>query len=287
MILELRTFITVVRLGTFAAAGEAIGLTQSAVSGQMKRLEDKVGHTLFERTGRSAQLNKTGLLVFEKAQLLLSLADTLTEPVDPLAQSGTLNIGAIASSHLRPLRQVLFEFASEYPNMRQSVIPGTSLELLDKVDTRNIDLAIIIKPNFKPPSSIEWVKLWDEPFVLIAPLTWDIDEVYTALRTLPFVRYSRISFGGRQVDKYLTTHQIKPKDIVELDDIPTILSLVGDGKGIAIIPKVEAYASMFTAVNTIELDNTDFKREIGIIHSRILQKPSLRFIELCRIAQTN
>ena len=60
MINELRTFIAVVRHGTFAAAGEHIGLTQSAVSSQIKRLEDSLGFALFDRTRRSATLNAAG-----------------------------------------------------------------------------------------------------------------------------------------------------------------------------------------------------------------------------------
>ena len=54
MIRELKTFIAVAREGTFAAAGQKIGLTQAAVSAQMQRLEAELGFVLFDRTGRSA-----------------------------------------------------------------------------------------------------------------------------------------------------------------------------------------------------------------------------------------
>ncbi|MGJ8544957.1 MAG: LysR family transcriptional regulator [Sulfitobacter sp.] len=281
MIPELRSFVAVVRLGSFAAAGETLGLTQSAVSGQMKRLEEKLGQALFERTGRSARLNETGLRVFEKAQVLLELAETLADPVGPQAQQGRLKIGAISSAHMSPIRQVLFEFAAEFPNMRQSVAPGTSLELLDRVDSQHLDLAIIIRPNFKPPAQLSWTKLFEEPFVLIAPRGWGVAEPIAALRALPFVRYSRISFGGRQVERYLAAHQLRPKDVVELDDIPTILSLVGDGRGIAIVPKVAAYGGLFAAVDVVDLAEAGFKREVGIIHPQTPQAPARRFIELC------
>lgn len=286
MIAELRTFVAVAQLGTFAAAGETVGLTQSAVSGQMKRLEDKIGAELFERTGRSAELNETGLLVLEKAQALLALADTLADPIDTKAHSGLLKIGAIASCHINPIRHVLFDFAAEFPNIRQSVIPGTSLDLFDKVEAQQVDLAIIIRPNFKPPTSLEWTKLWDESFVLIAPYSWDVGDPHIALNSLPFVRYSRVSFGGRQVDRYLTANQIRPKDIVELDDISTIISLVDDGNGIAIVPKVAALASLFATVKIVKFGDKKFKREIGIIHPRIGQGPPTRFIELCRKSVT-
>ena len=166
--------------------------------------------------------------------------------------------------------------------MRQSVIPGTSLDLYDKLDTQHVDLAIIIKPNFKLPSTLGWTKLSIEPFVLISPHSWDVDDPHLALRSLPFVRYSRISFGGRQVERYLATHQIRPNDVVELDDIPTILSLVGDGKGIAIVPKIAAHVSLFAAVKTVKIPDARFKREMGILHPRLCQEPTKRFISLCK-----
>ena len=60
MIRELKTFICVAQKGTFAAAGQHVGLTQSAVSAQIKNLEDTLGVKLFDRTGRAATLNSAG-----------------------------------------------------------------------------------------------------------------------------------------------------------------------------------------------------------------------------------
>ena len=60
MITELKTFIAVVRYGGFSAAGSHIGLTQSAVSSQIQRLEESLGLELFDRTRRSAVLNEAG-----------------------------------------------------------------------------------------------------------------------------------------------------------------------------------------------------------------------------------
>jgi DNA-binding transcriptional LysR family regulator len=60
MLRELKTFVTVARLGTFAAAGQQVGLTQSAVSAQIRVLEQHLGVRLFDRSGRAAVLNAAG-----------------------------------------------------------------------------------------------------------------------------------------------------------------------------------------------------------------------------------
>ena len=77
MIRELKTFIAVAREGTFAAAGQRIGLTQAAVSAQMQRLEAELGFDLFDRTGRAAHLNKRGQQLLLQAQELLHMYSTL------------------------------------------------------------------------------------------------------------------------------------------------------------------------------------------------------------------
>lgn len=73
MIRELKTFICVTQRGTFAAAGQQVGLTQSAVSAQIKSLEDSLGVKLFDRTGRSATLNSAGQRAIPLAEEILRL----------------------------------------------------------------------------------------------------------------------------------------------------------------------------------------------------------------------
>ena len=73
MIRELKTLIAVAQEGTFAAAGNKIGLTQAAVSAQMKRLEQELGIALFERKGRAAILTQRGQETLKQAHTLLTL----------------------------------------------------------------------------------------------------------------------------------------------------------------------------------------------------------------------
>src|SRR3954463_731546 len=77
MIRELKTLMAVAREGTFAAAGEQIGLTQAAVSAQMQRLEAGLGFGLLDRPGGSARLNAMGHQTLEQAQQLLALYSNL------------------------------------------------------------------------------------------------------------------------------------------------------------------------------------------------------------------
>ncbi|WP_172328152.1 LysR family transcriptional regulator [Mangrovicoccus sp. HB161399] len=285
MLTELKTFLAVARHGTFAAAGDRVGLTQSAVSGQMRRLEEKLGKPLFARTGRSAELNADGRLLLSRAGALLEMAEGLLAPEDPGSRTGSLAVGAIASVHLALLRQVLPDFLAEFPAMRTRVVPGTSMELLDRLDGGELDLALVIQPGFGLPPGLRWRPLLRERFVLVAPPGWPPESPAGMLGTRPFLRYNRMSFGGRQVERYLEAGRIAVRDWAELDDIPTILALVADGRGVSIVPEAAAYRAELAQVRIIGLDPPGPFREIGIIHPAAPPgagtDPAGRFMALC------
>jgi DNA-binding transcriptional LysR family regulator len=168
MMRELKTFLAVVRYGTFAGAGSHIGLTQSAVSAQIQRLEEDLGFALFDRTGRSATLNAAGKQTVEVAEELLSVYARLADRGGAAEQSGLLRVGAIASAQGSFLVSAIQRFRQDSPGWRIRVIPGVSLNLLAQVDSGEVDVAVIIKPPFALPSELKWRTLTLEPFVLLA-----------------------------------------------------------------------------------------------------------------------
>src|ERR1700756_3547027 len=118
MIRELRTLVAAAREGTFAAAGQKIGLTQAAVSAQMQRLEAELGFALFDREGRSARLNATGQQILLQAQEVVRLYGNLSSTtVDP-AVAVRLTIGAIASVQRSLLPDALAKFHRQCPGCR-------------------------------------------------------------------------------------------------------------------------------------------------------------------------
>ena len=124
MIRELKTFVAVAREGTFAAAGQQIGLTQAAVSAQMKRLEDELGFTLFDRTGRAARLNRRGQQTLAQAQALIQLYGQLGSRQRTQEPAVFVALGAIASVQQALLPQALVKFHRQLPGSRTRVSPA-------------------------------------------------------------------------------------------------------------------------------------------------------------------
>ncbi|WGS53819.1 LysR family transcriptional regulator [Paraburkholderia sp. D15] len=274
MLNELKTFIAVSQYGTFSGAGARIGLTQSAVSAQMQRLEDELGFALFDRTGRSATLNDAGRETLALAEEMMTLYARLSERGAVAAESGMVRIGAIASAQVSFLADALARFRDDRSGWRIRVVPGVSLSLLAQVDSGELDLAVIIKPPFALPAELEWRTLATEPFVLLAPkaLARKQPSWRELLRSAPFIRYDRASFGGRLVERFLRRARLNVQDAIELDELQGIVELVARGVGVALIPDTVGLGKWPATVTALELGDATFHREIGLVlrpqHSR-------------------
>ncbi|WP_322013564.1 LysR family transcriptional regulator [Paraburkholderia sp. J12] len=266
MIRELKTLTAVAREGTFAAAGKKIGLTQAAVSAQMQRLETELGFALFDREGRTARLNARGQQLLVQAQEILRLYAGLSDvTVDP-AVAVRLNVGAIASVQRSLLPDALADFFRQCAGAQARVVPGLSSELINMVDIGDLDLAAVIRPPFALQSDLRWTPLAHEPFRLIVPRAVRGRDWIELATTLPFIRYDRSSFGGRQVDRFLRRMQLAVCEVCELDELEAIVRLVGNEVGVALLPQTDPHGRWPAGVRAIDLGEHTFHRDIGLVH---------------------
>lgn len=265
MIAELKTFIAVVRYGSFAAAGEHIGLTQSAVSSQIQRLEESLGLALFDRTRRSAVLNEAGARVLARAEEIVLLMSRLGDPVTDDELASTLRIGAIASVQSALLPRALAVLRQDQPRLLVNISPGVSMKLMDQLDSAEIDAAIMIRPPFGILPDMSWQPLLYEPFKLLVRSDVKGRDWRALLQSQPFLRYDRTSFGGRQVTRFLRDNRLEVQASIELDEIAGLMQLVAQGLGVALVPMVEAYLPLPPQVRAVSLGEKTFYREIGIL----------------------
>ncbi|CAD5110252.1 LysR family transcriptional regulator [Zestomonas carbonaria] len=266
MIRELKTLVAVAQEGTFAAAGDRIGLTQAAVSAQMQRLESELGVTLFDRKGRSARLNKTGQQILLQAQELIRLYGNLGSTPVGLPATALVTVGAIASIQRALLPDALAKFHRQCPGCRTRVIPGLSMELVNLVDAGEIDMAAVIRPPFSLHSDLGWTTLAREPFRLIVPRDVPGDDWAELLSSQPFIRYDRASFGGRQVDRFLRDMHFTLREVSEVDELEAIIRLVANGVGVALVPQTATYRRWPASVRAIDLGPHTFHRDVGLVH---------------------
>ncbi|RZS80757.1 LysR substrate-binding domain-containing protein [Pigmentiphaga kullae] len=267
MLRELKTFLAVVRWGTFAAAGSRIGLTQSAVSAQMQRLEEALGAPLFTRTGRSATLNEAGEEAVEMARQIVGLFDELAVRVTSRELRGTVRMGAIQTAQVGMLPGALGILRDRHPLVSVRLVHGSSLFLIGQVDSGELDAALMIAPPFMLPRELLWQPLVREPFVLAVPGEVPGDDWRQLLATHPFIRYDRASFGGRGVEHFLRRHDLQVEAMLDIEDVDAMVAMVAAGLGVSLVP-VTRRNCLPPGVRAVSLGDDIFHRELGLVMPR-------------------
>ncbi len=158
----LRCFVTVSERHGFTAAGHALGLTQSAISLKIKRLEDVIGRRVFERTSRSLALTPDGEVLLTYARRLLSLNDEAVRRMIAPSVHGQLRLGVadhFVPQHLAP---ILARFARTYPEVQLEVEVGRSHDLRAACERGRLDLVIGKRREGEDAGILIWTE----------PLTW-------------------------------------------------------------------------------------------------------------------
>jgi DNA-binding transcriptional LysR family regulator len=264
MIRYLRTFVVAAETQSFSAAANRLRLTQSAVSTQIRRLEDELGYALFTRTGRSVTLSDEGAEVLEQAARILESFEGLKLRNQTGVDRGAISLGVIATVQNSFLPAALLRFRREQPVAHLNIVPGTSLQLLTRLDSHELDMAVMIKPRLGLTSDLRWIPLMEERYVGVAPADWpsDLGDLF---RERPFIRYDRRSHGGQLVDRFLKEHGLWTRDNIEVDEPAVILKMVSQGLGCSIIPGELVPLSDTPGIKVLPLPGRPLVREVGIL----------------------
>jgi DNA-binding transcriptional LysR family regulator len=142
---QLAAFCAVVERRSFSQAAERLGVTQPAVSLQVRALESRLGQRLIDRSGRRVEPTEAGWRLYRSAQRLLQLEEQLIEDVrgEGARLRGTLAIGASTGpgAHLVPL--LLCEFQREHPDLRVALAISDTHAVIERVAERDLELGVV------------------------------------------------------------------------------------------------------------------------------------------------
>src|SRR5665647_3278096 len=149
---QLRAFIAIAETGSFTKAAEVVNKTQSAVSMQMKRLEERLDRPIFARDGRASKLTEDGQRLLDYARRIVKLnIETITAFSDA-ELSGRVRLGVPDDYADRYLPEIMARFSRAYPGVELTVICEPSVDLLERIDGNEIDLAIVTNCESKRAS---------------------------------------------------------------------------------------------------------------------------------------
>lgn len=140
---QLRTFMAIAETGSFTKASDVVHKTQSAVSMQMKRLEERVGRPIFARDGRSSKLTEEGERLLDYARRIVKLNMEAVASLSNAELTGRVRLGVPDDYADRYLPEIMARFSRTHPNVELTVVCDPSTDLLDRIETGDLDLAIV------------------------------------------------------------------------------------------------------------------------------------------------
>jgi DNA-binding transcriptional LysR family regulator len=149
---QLRTFIAIAETGSFTKAAEVVNKTQSAVSMQMKRLEERLDRPIFARDGRASRLTEDGERLLDYARRIVKLNVEALAAFDDKELRGRVRLGVPDDYADRYLPEIMARFSHAYPAVELTVICEPSVDLLERIDANEIDLAIVTNCETKRAS---------------------------------------------------------------------------------------------------------------------------------------
>lgn len=167
----LRVFTVVAQLGSFTAAGPALGYTQSAISRQISTLEAESGVALFDRLPRGVRLTEAGRRLLAHAQAVLDRLEVAHRELVDLRElaTGRLRVGAFATADATLVPEAIAAFHTAYPDVTVSLREGFTPELLGMLTEGEVDVAVVSYSAAYHVDGVDLHKLCDDHMYVALP----------------------------------------------------------------------------------------------------------------------
>ncbi|WP_085712566.1 MULTISPECIES: LysR substrate-binding domain-containing protein [unclassified Pseudomonas] len=225
----LKTFVCVVDEGSFTRAAERVHRTQSTVSQQVRKLEDLVGHALLlrDRTGLNVSVTEHGELLIHYARRLLALSAEASEALASDLDLEILRIGMPEDFDARRMALILAGFTRSHPQARLETISGMSLDLRQRLDSGEIDIALIKR---EPDSGPAWAT-WPERLVWVKGTEFD-----SSSGVLPLALFPQGCLYRQRAIRLLDVAQRPWRVAFGSHSLTGIQAAVASGLGVSVLP---------------------------------------------------
>ncbi len=286
---QLEIFLCVAEEKSFSRAAEKMLRTQPALSISIKRLEEELGETLFDRSSKSGNLTEAGRILFSYAQRMINMRD---EAMDSIAElrgmyRGRLTIGANESTSLYLLPELLLEYRKLYPQIKIEVFRNVSERIPSEILERNLDFGFL---SYDPMNQmLESVEINRDELVLVVPPGHRFaNRKQVSVKDLgeeQFVAHNVKTPARTRIFELFAEHNTPLNICIELATLETIKSFVELEAGIAILPRL-AVRDEIESGKLIEVPVKGMKIEkaLRLIYRResALSHAARSFLELVR-----
>lgn len=237
----LATFRLVIQRGSFSAAADLLGISQPAVSLQIRQLEQFLQTRLVERTGRGIKPTAAGQALLVHGERIQQAVDEAIRSVSEFSHdvSGTITLGTGATACIHLLPPLLQRLGRDYPLLRVGVTTGNTLDIVRAIEENRLDMGLVTLPV--SGRALDVTPVMDEEFVFIASLDQqDGFQLLTpaALHAQPFIAFESGSGTRALIDGWFAAEGRILTPVMQLGSIEAIKRMVRAGLGYSIVPRM-------------------------------------------------
>jgi DNA-binding transcriptional LysR family regulator len=272
-ILNLRVFCDLVETASFSASAERNGITQSAVSQQIKSLEDRYGVTFFERGRKNFSITPEGLVIYHAAQRILDIYNGIDGELRAVRDEvgGKLRLATVYSLGLHELPPIIKTYRQRFPQVEIVLNYRRAGEVYQEVSDDRADLGLVAYP--KPRRGLVVETFARDSMVLICPpghrLASRTEIKLSELEGENFIAFEPDLPTRKAIDQLLRDHRVEVRQSMELDNIETVKRAVEVESGVAIVPHNSVVEELATGqLKAVELRGVDVWRPMGMVLRR-------------------
>lgn len=288
---QLEYFISVAESLSFTKTAEKFYISQTAVTQQIKALEEHIQVTLFTRNKRRVELTPAGKVFLSEARTIIKNINDAIEKTQQFANGlfGTLSIGILIGYEKNKLQQYLKKFSHTYPNISMEICTNEMTEHLNLVKDNLMDLAFVINPENQPLKDFEYKTV--ERYSLVALLPPDhplYNEDYIDLIDLQnekfiFVKETGDEYGQKSMiqNRYREAGFV-PNVVQRSNDLNTIESMVASNMGVSILPSFCVIDTMIeNDIAIVPINEVQDRIEVVVVWNKNNTNPALeKFISI-------
>lgn len=239
---NLKTFIQVCENNSFSKAAIHLGYTQSTITAQINQLENELGVPLFDRRGKTFQINEKGKELLDYANKIVALSEEAAFAItDNDIPEGTLRIGVIESIGSYVLPDILEKYMLSYPQVKIEVITAKTLVIMDYLKRNLVDLILTLDDMlYNPDWQLSFAQ--KEPIVFLCspshPFARKKDLPFSTVLKEKFILTEKRCNYRLAFEKYCESQNILPQSSLEIGNTATILNFTEKNIGLTFLPEV-------------------------------------------------
>lgn len=288
---QLEIFLCIAEEKSFSRAAEKMLRTQPALSIAIKRLEEELGETLFDRTSKAGALTEAGKILQTYAQQMINLREESRDAIGELRgmYRGRLTIGANESTSLYLLPELLMEYRKKHPRIKIEVYRNVSERIPAEVLERNLDFGFLSYDPLHP--QLQSIEVHRDELTLVVPPKHPLAKRrQVAVRDLgdeQFVAHNVKTPARTRIFELFAEHHTPLNICIELATLETIKEFVLLGAGVAILPRLTVQDELKSGkLVEVQVKGMKIEKTLRLVHRKenSLSHAARSFLEIVKRA---